>query len=124
MMVERIKLLLHDLEGIQHVGNARNVASAWYLIEEYKPDVMILDIKLEDHMPGQNGLTLLSLVRNHYPQTTVIMLTNLSMPEYRDNCMRLGADYFFDKSEDFEKIPETLYNIIHARKGQAPLFIL
>jgi hypothetical protein len=36
----------------------------------------------------------------------VIMLTNYPYPQYRKKCLGLGADYFFDKSTEFEKVTE------------------
>ena len=36
------------------------------------------------------------------------MLTNYPYPQYRKKCMNGGADYFFDKSTEFNKITEVL----------------
>ena len=36
------------------------------------------------------------------------MLTNYSYPEYREKCQTLGADYFFDKVTEIQKVNDTL----------------
>jgi DNA-binding NarL/FixJ family response regulator len=36
----------------------------------------------------------------------VIMLTNYPYPQYRKKCADAGADFFFDKSTEFDKIAE------------------
>ena len=40
--------------------------------------------------------------------TTIIVFTNYSFPQYRDRSMLLGADYFFDKSREFHRVREVL----------------
>ncbi|MCK7481263.1 MAG: hypothetical protein M0C28_31790 [Candidatus Moduliflexus flocculans] len=34
----------------------------------------------------------------------VIVLTNYPLPQYRDRCLEAGADFFFDKSVQFEDV--------------------
>jgi hypothetical protein len=36
------------------------------------------------------------------------MLTNYPYPQYRKKCKDAGADFFFDKSTEFDKITEVL----------------
>ena len=37
-----------------------------------------------------------------------MILTNFPYPPYRKKCADAGADFFFDKSTEFDKIPEVL----------------
>lgn len=111
LIAERLEILLSDLKDIQFVGNARNIASALRLIDDQKPNVVMLDIHLEDDLPLGNGMSLIPPLRKSYPDMSIIMLTNLTGEYYRAKCLAMGADYFFDKSNDFNKIPETLKQI-------------
>lgn len=108
MIAERLETLLADLANVNYLGNARTIASALTLVEEVDPHVVILDINLDDHTPLNNGIKLLTILKKTYSAITVIMLTNLSGDYYRTRCMDLGADYFLDKSNDFEKISGVL----------------
>jgi DNA-binding NarL/FixJ family response regulator len=36
------------------------------------------------------------------------MLTNYPYPQYRKKCIEAGADYFFDKSTEFDRIIDTI----------------
>ena len=36
------------------------------------------------------------------------MLTNYDFKPYREQCRKLGADYFFNKTREFEKVLSTL----------------
>ncbi len=111
IVAERLALMLNEVEKVKFLGNATNIATALHLIGERVPHVVILDINLKDDMLVANGVHLLIQLRRKYPTMKIIMLTNLSGPQYRSTCMTLGADYFFDKTNDFEKIPETLKEI-------------
>lgn len=69
-----------------------------------RPDVVILDI----NMPGGSGIEVLHDIKQLSPSPRVIMLTNYSQPQYRRKCLDAGADHFFDKSTEFEKIRDVL----------------
>jgi DNA-binding NarL/FixJ family response regulator len=45
------------------------------------------------------------------PAPKVIMLTNFSYIQYRKKCEDIGCEFFFDKSSEFDKIPEALEQI-------------
>jgi DNA-binding NarL/FixJ family response regulator len=102
-IVKRLVVLLAAVEGVQIVGSARTVNAAIRGIRHLSPDIAILDFK----MPDGTGLDILKAVKQYSFPPIVIMLTNFSLPHYRAKCMQLGADYFFDKSQDFERVVET-----------------
>lgn len=111
VVAERVQSMLVELANIRFLGNARSVPEALELISSKKPDVVILDIHLGEQHPDGNGLHLLITLRRQYRRMKLMMLTNLTDPQYRRKCMALGADYFFDKSNDFDKVSEVLKNI-------------
>lgn len=96
--------LLSRVEGIEIVGQAEDSPSAVEAIERLKPDVAILDIR----MPGGDGILALETIKRNKVNPKTIMFTNYPYPQYRKKCMDAGADYFFDKSTEFEKLVETL----------------
>lgn len=113
---ERLQSILNEIEHVEFIGNARNITAALALIDQKKPDVVFLDIHLEEDMPEANGIDLLVILRKKYPLMRLMMLTNLTGFHYRNACMAFGVDYFFDKSHDFDKIPGTLRDIIQSVK--------
>jgi len=48
----------------------------------------------------------------------VIILTNYPYPGYRQKCMNAGADFFLDKSTEFDQIPE-LFERLKQSKNQS-----
>jgi len=96
--------LLSRVERIEIVGQAEDSPGAVEAIERLKPDVAILDIR----MPGGDGILALETIKRNKVNPKTIMFTNYPYPQYRNKCMDAGADYFFDKSTEFEKLVETL----------------
>ena len=96
---QRLVRQLRELDGIEVVGEANDVPVARKLVEKLKPDVAVLDIR----MPSGSGADLVQELKQLKPAPTVIMLTNYPYPENRKKCMALGADFFFDKSTEFQE---------------------
>lgn len=111
VIVERIQLLLSEMDNVEFLGAASTISKALYLINEHKPDVVILDIHLDKEVPAANGIDLLIELKRKYPNIRVIMFTGLNELQYRISCMAYGADYYFIKSRDFSKIPIALESL-------------
>lgn len=108
IVVERLADLLKDVSGVKVVGQAGNALEAVLSIQETNPDAVILDLQ----MPGGSGLDVLRAIRRGHPRLQVLICTNFAYPQYRDKCMAAGANYFLDKSADFDKIPAILRQLI------------
>ncbi len=99
---EHLVTMLDELAGIEIVGQAETVAEAIGAIQKLRPDVVILDIR----MPGGSGIDVLQRVKQDEVTPIVIILTNYPYPGYRQKCMQAGADFFLDKSTEFDQIPK------------------
>jgi len=99
---EHLVTMLDELAGIVIVGQAETVAEAITAIGKLQPDVVILDI----HMPDGSGIDVLQTIKQDGPAPVVIVLTNYPYPAYRQKCLQAGADFFLDKSTEFDQIPE------------------
>ena len=93
--------MLNELDGVGPVLNAGNYMEALKLLEEERPDVLLLDINL----PGKSGVELLRTIKAKNWKLQIIMITNQANEYYKNLCKSLGSHYFFDKSNEFEKIP-------------------
>ena len=101
---EHLVTMLDELSRIVIVGQAETVAEAIKGILEFQPDVVILDIR----MPGGSGIDVLQRVKQAEVTPIVIILTNYPYSGYRQKCLQAGADFFLDKSTEFDQIPELL----------------
>lgn len=105
---QRLKRMLADLKEIEVMGEAADAAEATEAIHVAKPDVVLLDI----HLLGGSGIEVLENVKKDQPAPAVIILTNYPYPQYRKKCLDAGADYFFVKSTEFDKVVPALQQLI------------
>ncbi len=49
------------------------------------------------------GLELIARIKGKLPRALVVVLSNAASEPHRRECLRRGADYFFDKSFEFER---------------------
>jgi DNA-binding NarL/FixJ family response regulator len=104
LIARKLKAILSTLDFVHIAGHAKNYNEAFAILGIIEPDVIILDIQ----MPGKSGINLLTEIRLKHLNSRVVIFTNHSDPYYRNLCNQLGADYFLDKSTEFEKIPVIL----------------
>ena len=104
LLLQRLGASLSQMQGIEIVGEARDALKATKLILNLKPDVVILDIR----MPAGSGIDVLENIKRATPAPQVIMLTNYPYPQYRKKAEDTGAEFFFDKATEFDKVAEAL----------------
>lgn len=108
VFVQRLKSSLAEVTGLEIVGTVDNGLDATLEIRKAKPDVVILDI----HMPGASGMEVLEWLKKDQFQPIVIVLSNYSDRQYRRKCLEKGARFFFDKANDFHKVPGVLRSLM------------
>ena len=101
---ERLVEILSEIESVEIVGQEGDTFKAVEAIERLKPDLVILDIR----MPGGNGIVVLEKLKKLEDPPIVIMFTNFPYLQYRKRCFDSGADYFFYKSTEFEKLVDVV----------------
>lgn len=100
----RLAAMIAELVGVEVVAEASTAQEGLELTESLKPDVAVVDIR----MPGRSGIGMLEDMKALDPRPKIIVLTNYPYVAYRRRCLDLGADYFFDKSTQFERVLEVL----------------
>mgnify|MGYP001568342490 CR=1 FL=1 len=79
-------------------------------VEQFKPHVVLLDIK----MSGTDGIQVLSAVKKKFPRTKVIMVTALETRDKIEECLRLGADNYITKPLSLEYLENDVREKIEA----------
>lgn len=115
VVVERLADLLRDVAGLEVIGKAGDAPQAILSIRQMNPDAVILDLQ----MPGGSGLDVLRAVRPDHPNMFVLVCTNYPYPQFREECLAAGADFFLDKSTEFEKLPVILGDFIKSLRKPA-----
>ena len=81
------------------LAEAVDTTDALRQMAAFMPDVAVLDIR----MPGGGGIKALGEIKQKSPGTTVIIMTNYPYAQYRRKCLDAGADFFFNKSTEFDQ---------------------
>ena len=85
-----IKKLIDPSAPLQIVGEAADGNSAYEMIQEKKPDIVITDIR----MPGLNGVELMRKARENGIKVDFILVSGYRDFEYARSAVQLGAlDY-------------------------------
>lgn len=108
MLRERLQGIVASVPGTQPVGHAGTAQAAIAGIQRTKPDIVVLDIQLEEG----NGFEVMQVIRKVLPDVKFYVLTNFANEAYQRKAERLGAHGFFDKSQEFERLRETLVGIL------------
>lgn len=103
---ERLVEMIREIEDTEVVGEAATFDKAVAGIMSTLPDVAILDIKLADD--AGSGIDVLNAVRKAIPAMRAIVLSNYVSPQHLKASADAGAEFFLDKSSEFERIPGIL----------------
>ncbi|MNC86952.1 Transcriptional regulatory protein DevR (DosR) [compost metagenome] len=101
---ERLIEMIGEIGGFELVGDAATFDEAVDGIRRTKPDIAIFDIQLA----AGSGIDALAEVKRELPGLRAVVLTNYATPQHEKASADAGAEYFLDKSADFEKIAEIL----------------
>lgn len=101
---QRIKRLLSAIEGIEIAGVSEDFEEALISIKNLQPEVIILDISVGK----SKGLNTIQDIKNVHPQTKIIMFTNFNFNNYKEISFEYGADYYLDKSNEFQNLPDVI----------------
>ena len=101
---ERLVEAIIGLGGHTVVGEAASYQEAVEGIADSRPDIAIFDIKLS---PG-NGIEALAAAKRIHPLLRGIVMSNYTTPQHVKASSDAGAEYFLDKSADFDKLLDIL----------------
>jgi DNA-binding NarL/FixJ family response regulator len=95
-----LRALLDATPNIEVVAEAADGEEALRLIEEFKPDVALLDIA----MPKLSGIAVLHQVKGVSPATKVLLLSMYDNDEYVAEAVRAGAGGYLVKDAAVEEL--------------------
>ncbi len=114
MILDTLREMLNPFSRAEIVATCNNGNDALEAIRTLKPDLAIVDIQ----MPGLTGLQVLSEIRKENRSTRFIILTLFSTLYNRQLAMAAGADYFFSKADEFEKIALVVDEMLSKEKSE------
>lgn len=113
-----IAALLRAERDIDVVGDAADGAEALRLVQQHRPDVLIVDIE----MPELSGLDVVPRVRRSAPGTRVLVLSMHASESYVVQALRGGAAGFVLKSAPSSDVVRAVHQVAAGRRFlSAPL---
>jgi DNA-binding NarL/FixJ family response regulator len=117
---ESFKDLLSQHFPAMHIEEAPDSKGSLEKIARHPPHLMFVDIELA----GENGLDLTRKIRSTLHHTTIAILTNYDLPEYRKAAKDSGADYFFSKGgSSMEEVLALVDTVMFERQRRGELEI-
>ncbi len=107
IMRGRLIELLSTIREAEITGFSGIASEAVEMIHAIRPDVVILDIQLY----GGSGIEVLKKLKKEFPWMKVMVLTNFPEEAIRSQCSELGADFFLDKSFEFDVILDAILSM-------------
>ncbi|WP_179404998.1 response regulator [Burkholderia guangdongensis] len=109
---QRIALLVGAIRDVVVVGEAEDSDAALTDARQSRADVVIVDLRLTDG----SSLDLIGKLSKGTPRIVTIVLTDLSAPAFRAACASAGADYFFDKTAEFDAACHVIEALVQSRR--------
>lgn len=113
-----LKDYLNNQEIFNVVGIAKNGIEALKFIDEYKPDLVILDI-IMPHLDGLGVLEKLNLNKDLELAPKVVVLSAVGQDKITQNAIKLGVDYYILKPFDmdiFIRRIKQMFNVVSEQK--------
>ncbi|MDD2207625.1 MAG: response regulator transcription factor [Aminobacterium sp.] len=99
---------LQQESTIELVGEADDGEKAWKLINELKPDVALLDIR----MPGEDGVSIARRIKEEKLPVIPVMLTSYDAHQYVVASLRAGARGFVLKTATPQDLIRAIQTVV------------
>jgi DNA-binding NarL/FixJ family response regulator len=111
-----LKLLLENIEYIQEVNEADNGKQFLKVLNEYKPDIVFMDIE----MPEMDGIEATRKALELYPDLNIIALSIYGDENYYTSMIKAGAKGFILKNSSIQDVEDALKNVINGNNYVSP----
>lgn len=99
--------------GYEMLGTYKNGLEAWRAIQQTSPDVLLTDIQ----MPEMDGIELIKLVREHYPETSIIILSSHQDFDYARTAIQMQVhDYILKHKLEADELIKILSRLQFSNK--------
>lgn len=113
---EGLKALLAARPELEVVGEAMDGREAVRVVEELKPDLLMLDLS----MPRSNGLEVLKEIKRANPKTRVMVLTVHKTEDYVFTALQAGADGYVLKDSSSSELMLAVASVLNGERYLSP----
>lgn len=116
MVLGALAALLALEPDIEVVGRAADGLTAWALVQQHRPDVLLSDIE----MPGLTGLDLATRVQAAQLPVGVLIVTTFGRPGYLRRALEAGVRGYLLKDQPSDELADAMRRVAAGRRVVAP----
>ncbi|PFW91054.1 DNA-binding response regulator [Bacillus pseudomycoides] len=105
-----LEIALEDYPEIDQFYSLQNVENVITIINEFKPDIILVDINLSN-ISSEDGLEIAKTILDSKCDTKIAILTGYDLPVYRYEAQKIGVSGFINKNIMPDKLLEILIKI-------------
>ena len=107
--------LLSGRKGVCLCALAKDGLEGLELVEQTRPDIVLLDLIL----PGMDGLDFLRTLRRRNERPAVVVASQASEPTVIRLAFQLGASYYLIKPLNFDSLPDLFHSLCLEPRGRS-----
>jgi DNA-binding NarL/FixJ family response regulator len=108
VLCDGLKQLIDSQPDLACVGVAADVSDAKRLVEECKPDLMVLDLRLK----AGDALDFIKTLRVEYPTVKVLVLSQYDELIFAERALRAGASGYIMKENTTEEVLRAVRKVL------------
>lgn len=106
---QSLKIVLSANKDIEIVGTACNGNEVVESVRKYKPDVILMDVR----MPEMDGVQCTKIIKESYPNIKIIVLTTFDDDEYIFNALKYGASGYLLKGVSMDELVKGIHTVVN-----------
>ncbi|KHD36204.1 LuxR family transcriptional regulator [Clostridium acetobutylicum] len=106
---QSLKIVLSANKDIEIVGTACNGNEVVESVRKYKPDVILMDVR----MPEMDGVQCTKVIKESYPNIKIIVLTTFDDDEYIFNALKYGASGYLLKGVSMDELVRSIHTVVN-----------
>ncbi len=111
-----LRMSLSQYADIDFIGEANDGFKAVEKIKKNPPDVALIDVD----MPGLSGIAAIRLLRKHYPEMKLLILSSYGDRHYIEDAMHAGANGYILKSIDISELVDVIRAFARNEQPMSP----
>jgi len=108
VLCDGLKQLIGSQPDLACAGVADNISDAKQLVEQCKPDLMLLDLRLK----GGDALDLIKTLRVEHPEVKVLVLSQYDELIFAERTLRAGASGYIMKENATEEVLRAVRKVL------------
>jgi DNA-binding NarL/FixJ family response regulator len=106
-----LRLLIDCEHDLSVCGEAANADEAMRLLEQHKPDLLIVDLSLKE----SSGLELIKRIKARHPDAKILVSSMFEESLYAERVLNAGALGYVHKQEGMERVIEAIRCVLSGR---------